>query len=93
MKFGFSVPPVGPGERSDAENYKRVIEDCRLAHSLGYDAAWGGHNRRNTPDPASMMTCAVLPLSTSQIRIVLSCEEVASHRSSGDHAMLVTDRI
>ncbi|MCZ6532888.1 MAG: LLM class flavin-dependent oxidoreductase [SAR324 cluster bacterium] len=55
MKFGFSVPPVGPGERSDAENYKRVIEDCRLAHSLGYDAAWALEHHFTpyfpTPDP------------------------------------------
>lgn len=40
MKFGFTVPPVGPAGASDAENYARVLRDCRLGHELGYDAAW-----------------------------------------------------
>jgi alkanesulfonate monooxygenase SsuD/methylene tetrahydromethanopterin reductase-like flavin-dependent oxidoreductase (luciferase family) len=55
MKFGFTAPPVGPGQRSDADNYARVIQDCRLAHELGYDAAWALEHHFTpyfpTPDP------------------------------------------
>lgn len=55
MKFGFTAPPVGPGERNDGENYARVIEDCRLAHELGYDAVWALEHHFTpyfpTPDP------------------------------------------
>lgn len=55
MKFGFTAPPVGPGQRSDADNYARIIRDCRLAHELGYDAAWALEHHFTpyfpTPDP------------------------------------------
>ena len=40
MKFGFTIPPVGPAGRSDAGNYAALIEDCKLGQELGYDAAW-----------------------------------------------------
>lgn len=40
MKFGFTIPPVGPADRSDAGNYAALVEDCKIGHELGYDAAW-----------------------------------------------------
>ena len=40
MKFGFTIPPVGPRDRSDSENYRKIIEDCRYGVELGFDAAW-----------------------------------------------------
>jgi alkanesulfonate monooxygenase SsuD/methylene tetrahydromethanopterin reductase-like flavin-dependent oxidoreductase (luciferase family) len=55
MKFGFTAPPVGPADRSDAENYAKVIADCRLGHELGYDAVWALEHHFTpyfpTPDP------------------------------------------
>jgi alkanesulfonate monooxygenase SsuD/methylene tetrahydromethanopterin reductase-like flavin-dependent oxidoreductase (luciferase family) len=60
MLFGFSIPPVGPAHRSDAENYARVVEDCRLGQELGYDSAWSleHHFTPYYPTPDTMLFLA-----------------------------------
>ena len=62
MKFGFSVPPVGPLGRSDTDNYAKAIEDCKLGHRLGYDSAWAleHHFTPYYPTPDTMLYLAHL---------------------------------
>jgi len=40
MKFGFTIPPVGPREYDDAANYRQSVEDARHGQALGYDSVW-----------------------------------------------------
>ncbi len=40
IAFGFQVAPASEVHKSDQVLYREVMDDCVLAHKLGYDAAW-----------------------------------------------------
>lgn len=40
IAFGFQAAPASDVHKSDQALYREVMEDCGLAHRLGFDAAW-----------------------------------------------------
>jgi alkanesulfonate monooxygenase SsuD/methylene tetrahydromethanopterin reductase-like flavin-dependent oxidoreductase (luciferase family) len=40
LTFGFQAAPASDVAKPDRALYDEVIEDCRLGHALGYEAAW-----------------------------------------------------
>ena len=102
LTFGFTAVAAADDspERSDAARYRRMVDECRLGHALGFDCAWVLEHHFTdyfpTPSPTVVMAhlaaaCPGLSLGSSVIVVpwyspLRLAEEIAmlSHFCTGD---------